>query len=68
MRDSREVLITYDDEPDFVYRVTVCVDGTWVDEQEDEDDVFFYFNSEDELRDAVENGTSLGFEVLEVLK
>lgn len=67
MRDSREVLIRYDDDPELVFQATVCVDGTWIEEEED-DDVFFYFNSEGELRDAVENGTSLGFQVLEVLK
>jgi hypothetical protein len=58
MPEYRQVMIEWNDnQGEFydnqgeLYEVTVCVGGEWT-EGEDDDDVFFYFSTEDEFEYA----------------
>jgi hypothetical protein len=64
-RETREVLIEWDDEKGVTYLVTVVVDGEWTD-GEDDDNIFFYFRTLAELEDAKNGGAGLDFRIVEV--
>lgn len=64
-RETRRVLIEWNDEPGEQYVTTVVIDGEWVD-GEDDDNIFFYFRSEAEMLDA-KNGNVEDFRIVEVL-
>lgn len=56
-REMRNVLVYWRDEPDSSGMfTTVCIDGDWVDGEDDEN-IFFYFTDEATYRDALLNGT-----------
>jgi hypothetical protein len=60
MGEYRDVLIAWHDEPDVIYNTKVCIDKEWT-EGEDDNDVFFYFQTEAELEQAKQEGDN-GFE------
>ena len=66
MRDVRRVLVAYDDDLGSPFETLVIVDGVGIADDELDEQVFFYFNSVDELLDAYHNGTSLGWQIVEV--
>jgi hypothetical protein len=65
-RETRRVVIEWDDTPGETFETTVVVDGEWV-EGEPDDNIFFYFRSVAELEDAKSGGSALDFRVVEVL-
>jgi len=65
-REERRVIIEWNDTPGEVFETTVCVDGEWV-EGEDDVNIFFYFADEAELEDAKNGGAGLEFRIVEVL-
>ena len=64
MVDFREVLIEWNDEPDNAYLVKVGIDAEWVDMEEDDDDVFFWFSDEAEYKSAF-SGEGFEFKIIE---
>lgn len=56
MAQFREVLISWRDNPDDCFLVTVGVDGAWNSLDEEDDDVFFWFASEREYQECLVNG------------
>ena len=58
MRDLKEVVIAYNDDPETELLVTVCVDGEWVDEDADDDGIFYYFRDEKEFERAKDPGNT----------
>lgn len=63
-----EVLIAFDDEPDAPYWVQ-CAIGADYDADNPpvwDENVFYYWQDRAELEDALWNGTSHGFRVLEI--
>lgn len=51
----KQVLIEWHEEPDMYELVTVSIDETWND-IEDDDNVFFYFAKESEYEEAKQQG------------
>ena len=51
----KQVLIEWHDEPNVEYLVTISIDETWND-IEDDDNVFFYFAKESEYEEAKQKG------------
>lgn len=49
--ETRDVLVAFKDDPEYVFQATVQLS---LDVTEDDEDIFFYFNGEEELLDAVE--------------
>ena len=68
VRDVRRVLVAYDDDLGATFQTLVIVDGCDVADDELDEQVFFYFNDEAGLSDAYENGTSLGWQIVEVIE
>jgi hypothetical protein len=63
----REVVISWHDEPDEAYLVTVSIDERWNsldDGFEDDDSIFFYFSNEAEFDDA-KTGDGYDFKIIE---
>lgn len=56
-RETREVMVMFSDTPDSHYIATVAIDGDWIDEDTDDDGIFYYFTDEATYKDALINGT-----------
>lgn len=65
-RETRRVVVEWNDTPGETFETTVCVDGEWVEGEPDEN-IFFYFADEAELEDAKNGGAGIEFRIVEVL-
>ena len=52
----KEVMVTWRDEPDVEYLALVAIEEQWV-EGEQDDGIFFYFNTQEEFEELLKTGT-----------
>lgn len=58
---TKDVTIKWHDEPEVDYLVTVSIDEEWNGLDEEDEDIFFYFTSEQEFEEAKQIGEN-GYE------
>jgi hypothetical protein len=64
MNTTKEVLIRWHDEPETEYLSTICIGESWT-EEEDDQNIFFYFSTEKEFESAKNKDNNLEFWITE---